>query len=112
MNSAEEQFLEVQRFYPDAIIIPEGGVNYVFIPDLELPSGCVPQKIDALLCPVLKNGYQSRLFYTQKIEGIASRNWNGNLRLCDRTWVSFSWKSKDGMSLLEMMRYHLYTLTI
>lgn len=112
MKEFEGQLQEMTKFYPDAVVIPEGGINLIFIPELKLPSGCTPDKIDALLCPVLRDGYHTRLFYAHKIDGIPAKNWNGNLRICDRNWVSFSWKSKEGMELLEMVRYHLSTLTL
>lgn len=106
MKTFETQLEELRRFYPDARVIPEGGINFVFVPKLKLPSGCLPEEIDALLCPVPRDGYHTRLFYDQQITGIPQKNWNGKLRLCDRTWVSFSWTSKDGMELLEMVQYH------
>ena len=112
MKKFEDQLLELKRFYPGVQIIPEGGINYIFIPELKLPSGCVPEKSEALLCPVLRDGYHTRLFYGQKIDGIPSKNWNGNLRLCDKNWFSYSWKSQDGMELIQMVMYHLSTLTL
>lgn len=112
MKTTEEQMTELQRFYPDAKVIPEGGIDFVFIPNLKLPSGCIPETVDALLCPVLRDGYHTRLFYSEKIAGIPPKNWNGNIRICDRSWVSYSWKSRDGMELLAMVRYHLSTLTL
>jgi hypothetical protein len=112
MKAFEEQLLDLKRFYPDVRVFPEGGTNFIFFPNMKLPSGCQPEKVDALLCPVLRDGYNTRLFYAQLIEGIPQKNWNGNLRICDKNWVSYSWKSKDGMELLEMVRYHLSTLTL
>lgn len=112
MRTLEDQILEVKRFYPRTEIIPEGGINFVFLPELELPSGCIPGNIDALLCPAMRDGYNTRLFYAQMIEGIPTKNWNGILRLCDRNWVSYSWKSTEGMELIQMIMYHLSTLTL
>ena len=112
MKTLEGQLEELKRFYPDAKLIPEGGINFIYIPELILPLGCTPDKIEALLCPILRDGYPTRLFYSQKIAGIPAKNWNGNIRICDRSWVSYSWKSRDGMELLEMVRYHLSTLTL
>lgn len=110
MRTFEEQLSELKRFYPNVVVIPEGGNNFLYFPELILPSGCNPEKVDALLCPIMRDGYNTRLFYAQEIMGIPQKSWNGNLRICDRNWVSFSWTSKDGMELLEMVRYHLSTL--
>ncbi|MGD0582295.1 MAG: hypothetical protein ABR974_05040 [Bacteroidales bacterium] len=112
MKTFEEQLNEVKRFYPNVAVIPEGGVSFIFFQELELPSGCIPGSIDALLCPVMRDGYHSRLFYAQKIEGIPQKNWNGTLRICDKTWYSYSWNSKEGMDLIQMIQYHLYTLSL
>lgn len=112
MKTVVEQMEELKRFYPNARLVTEGGIQYIYIPDLKLPSGCTPEIIEALLCPVLRDGYHTRLFYSEKITGIPQKNWNGNIRICDRNWLSYSWKSREGMGLLEMIRYHLSTLNI
>lgn len=110
MKSFEQQFEELQKFYPHAQKALEGGVEFILLPELDLPPNCKPEKSDALLCPVLRDGYHTRLFYSQQISGIPTKNWNGKKHICDRNWVSYSWKSKEGMELLEMVRYHLHTL--
>lgn len=112
MKTPGEQMAELQRFYPDAKVIPEGGIEFIYIPNLKLPSGCTPEIVEALLCPVHRDGYPTRLFYSQQIANIPPKNWNGNIRICDRSWVSYSWNSRNGMELLEMVRYHLSTLTL
>jgi len=110
MKSFEKQFEELKRFYPQAQRAFEGGIEFILLNELELPPNCIPEKIDAVLCPTLSDGYQSRFFYEQQITGIPSKNWNGKKRICDRNWVAYSWGAKPGLELLEMVRYHLYTL--
>lgn len=110
MKSFDQQFEELQKFYPHAQKALEGGIEFILLPELDLPPNCEPKKIDALLCPVLRDGYHTRLFYSQRINGIPPKNWNGKKYICDRNWVAYSWKSKEGMELLEMVRYHLHTL--
>lgn len=112
MKSFEDQVRELQRFYPGTKVIPEGGINFLFLPEIELPSGCLPEMTDALLCPEPRDGYHTRLFYSKKIEGIPQKNWNGVLRVCDKNWYSYSWKSQGGMNLIQMVRYHLSTLKL
>jgi hypothetical protein len=108
--SFEDQFEELKRFYPQALRTNEAGVEFILLSELELPSGCVPAKTDVVLCASPRDGYSSRLFYPQQITGIPQKNWNGNLRICDRNWVAYSWKANSPMTLLEMVRYHLNTL--
>jgi hypothetical protein len=108
--SFEEQFEELKRFYPQALRTIEAGVEFILLKELDLPSGCVPEKSDVVLCASPRDGYASRLFYPQQVSGIPAKNWNGNLRLCDRNWVAYSWQATTSMTLLEMVRYHLNTL--
>jgi hypothetical protein len=110
MSETDIQFEELKQFYPNVKRATDGGVEFILLPELELPPGCKPEKADAVLCPVLRDGYASRIFYPQEIEGIPAKNWNGKLRICDRNWVAYSWKAESGLSLLQMVRYHLYTL--
>lgn len=54
----------------------EVEVTYFLIRDLELPAGCIPATVDSLLCPTLRDGYQSRLFFAAQVSGGPARNWN------------------------------------
>lgn len=111
MKPIEDQFADLLKYYPQAKRASEGGVQYIFISDIELPSGCSPEKVDVLLNPIPQGAYKSRLYYSEKISGIPAKNWNSTVRVLDRNWDAYSWRSEAGMSLLQMVRYHLYTLT-
>nr|WP_221284643.1 hypothetical protein [Mucilaginibacter sp. SP1R1] len=76
--------------------------------NLKLPANCKPALVDALLCPMLKEGYQSRLYFSEKPVGCnTTLNWNANVRILGRTWYGISWQTPAGLKLKEMLLVHL-----
>lgn len=99
---------EISKLYPDIQILKEGGYNYILIKKLNLPERCTPNSVDALLCINKRDGYDSRLFVSHKVEGCdSSRNWNSVASILDNTWFAMSWRSKPGLTYLEMLMVHL-----
>jgi hypothetical protein len=85
----------------------EGGVTFLLLQGLRLPEGCSPSRIDALLCPTSRDGYDSRLFFAAQVQGPGVRNWNAQHRLLDRNWAAFSWSTRPGLRLAQMVAVHL-----
>jgi hypothetical protein len=86
----------------------EGGFLYFLLPSLQLPSGCKPEKIDAILCPMIRDGYPSRLFFAEQITAPVCRNWNvRGVRILERNWYAFSWTVQKGLRLAQMIGAHL-----
>ncbi|WP_108425040.1 hypothetical protein [Flagellimonas amoyensis] len=110
MSFAQKEIDELKKVAPDLKIIQEGGYTFFYIEKLLLPDGCVPNIIEALLCPTPHSGYPCRLFFSSQISGCPARNWNGNLRVIGRNWFAISWKTKSGLTLLEMVSIHLKAL--
>lgn len=107
MNPYEDQIQEMQKTFPGFKHFTEGGFNYFFIPRLKLPAGCVPDTVDALLCPQLRDGYNSRLFLSQQISGCPQRNWNSVVRILDRSWYAISWRTELNSNLFQILMIHL-----
>jgi len=64
-----------------------------YLESLRLPTGCSPASCDALLCPVPKDGYPSRLYFSTQVNSPYTRNWNvSNARIGEKNWFAFSWK--------------------
>jgi hypothetical protein len=103
----KDQLDELKEIAPDLSAAEEGGITYILIKDLKMPANCNPSIVDALLCPTARDGYSSRLFFSQKITGCPERNWNGQIRLLDKTWYAISWQTKPGASLKDMLINHL-----
>lgn len=57
MNFPEEQIEELKQICPDVKQVAESGITYFYLPELQLPEGCTPQIIDALLCPTGEHVY-------------------------------------------------------
>jgi len=74
----QDQIDELKSLYPGLSLIKEAGIEYLLIPNLVLPTGCVPEKLNALLCPTPRDGYTSRLFFAQQVKGPHQLNWNAN----------------------------------
>lgn len=112
MNLPTDQIEELKDLYGPVSAVEEAGVPYVLLTGVQLPSGCTPVTSDLLLCPVAHSGYDTRLFFPQQISAPRTPNWNGNLRLCERNWVAYSWKVPDGttLRLAQMVQAHLKAL--
>jgi hypothetical protein len=110
MKFSEEEIKELKSITPSVSYAPEGGYDYLLLEGLVLPTGCKPESVDALLCSVPRDGYQSRLFFSSQVTGCPSRNWNGNIRVLSRNWFAVSWKVLPGLKLAEMLMIHLNAL--
>ncbi len=110
MNFPQEQIDELKSIAPDLSIAQEGGYTYLLIEKLRLPAGCQPATLDVLLCPMPREGYQSRLFFSSQVTGCPTRNWNGNVRALGRNWFAISWNVRQGLRLAEMLLIHLNAL--
>ena len=110
MSFPQDQIEELKRIAPNLSTAEEGGIPYILIQQLELPTGCQPAVVDVLLCPRPRDGYESRLFFPQIISGTPSRNWNGQLRALERNWYAMSWRVPGSLRLAETLLIHLKAL--
>lgn len=86
----------------------EAGVPYFFLPVLGLPDGCSPGRVDALLCPTALHGYNSRLFFAQRLTSPQPRNWNFEARILERMWHAISWGIPEtNLRLAQVLALHL-----
>jgi hypothetical protein len=108
MEFPSDQIEELKTLFPDVQRSDEGGSAYFLLPSLQLPPGCVPEKVDALLCPMTRDGYPSRLFFSVQISAPVQRNWNANgVRILERNWHAFSWTIAANQRLAQMVGAHL-----
>jgi hypothetical protein len=111
MEIPQEQIDELKAIAPSVSLSTEGNFSYLLIENLTLPDGCVPSVTDVLLCPMPREGYQSRIFYPSIISGCPTRNWNAsNVRILSRNWFAFSWTIPPGLTLSETLLFHLNAL--
>ncbi len=91
----------------------DSGTEYFLIPSLAPPLGCVPERVDALLCPTARDGYSSRLFFSQMVAGRGNPNWNRrNERILERNWFAFSFKVPAGLRLAQLVASHMKGLEL
>lgn len=93
----------------------EGGATFLLLPTFKLPDGCLPSSVDLLLCPTPRDGYNSRLFFAERVQppqtpGRQALNWNGTARIAERNWQAFSWRTPSGLRLAQMLSIHLKAL--
>lgn len=110
MYFPEEEINELKTIAPNLSEAQEGGYNYIHISGLVLPNGCQPAIADALLCSTQREGYNSRLFFSQPIASGIVRNWNSNIRVLERNWYAISWQTQPGLRLAEILSVHLKAL--
>jgi hypothetical protein len=105
----QDQIDEMKRYCTKVSALNEGGITFLQLEALRLPVGCTPGVCDALLCPLAKDGYPSRLFFAVQITGAYTRNWNcSNARIGERNWFAFSWKvDLANPTLVQLLVAHL-----
>ncbi|MBS0207113.1 MAG: hypothetical protein JSS49_29915 [Planctomycetes bacterium] len=111
MSFADDEVAELKLLCPDVCQVAEGGCTFLLLPGLHLPEGCKPAQTDALLCPTARDGYNSRLFFAEKVASKTDRNWNATgVRIAERNWHAYSWKTNASLRLAQMVAAHLRAL--
>ncbi len=112
MDNFEGQMSELKNSFPDKDIkvYDEAGIAYIMIPAVMLPETCNPNLVDLLFCPTQRDGYPSRLFFSEKVISKTVRNWNTDTVILGRPWHAFSWKLVVNDNLLKMILGHLRAL--
>lgn len=110
MNFDVTQIEELKQISPNLSVAQEGGYTFIYIEKLQLPDECIPNTVDALLCASPREGYESRLYFSEKITGCPDRNWNGNIRVLGQNWYAISWRVPSGLRLSEALLIHLKAL--
>ena len=108
MEFPPDQLEELKTLFDGVSSAEEGGFAYFLLPSLQLPPGCSSEKVDALLCPMQRDGYPSRLFFQAQIRSREQRNWNATgVRILERNWYAFSWTVPTGLRLAQLVGAHL-----
>src|SRR5690348_14829124 len=104
---ATDHLEELRALCPEARQATEGGVEFVLLPSLKLPPACSPSSVDCLLCLGPRDGYDSRLFFSQTVSSREGRTWNGqNIRILERNWFAYSWRVPSGLRPIETLIAH------
>jgi hypothetical protein len=84
-----ESLAELNAICPGANEMAEGGLTYIFLPALRICAAGQALVLDALLCPQQRDGYATRLFLAQVVQGRGS-NWSAH-QILGRAWYTWSW---------------------
>jgi hypothetical protein len=105
---ANAEIEELLQLCPELQQAEEAGVTFYFLPRLAMPAGTTPARVDALLCPTPRDGYESRLYLAERVSGGKQPlNWNGNIRLLERNWFAVSYRTPQGLRPAQMVVVHL-----
>lgn len=111
MEYPKDQIAELKNICESVLYSEEGGISYFLLEGLNLPDNCSPQKTDGLFCPVVRDGYNTRLYYSEKIKSptFDQLNWNVNgVRILERNWFAYSWKiNETNLRLIQYVVNHL-----
>ena len=111
----EERLRPLLAVVPNAKAFVDGPEIFVLLPALRLQVGDKSYELDALLAPNGANGYQSRLYLSEKIAErteIAGKpaNWTERV-IAGRTWHVWSWRDvASSLPLLDMLGAHMVAL--
>lgn len=110
--SIQHNLLGLKALAPSAQTMEEGGITYVFLPNLEVTTSQGRHLVDALICPVQHvSGYTTRVFLSKPLQGCGrSNNWTEH-RILDRLWHTWSWQNVPAsLSLAQILAAHLEAL--
>lgn len=109
MSPSDDQLRALREVNPEARVLDEGGVTYVFLPKQPIQVGEQWRVMDALLCPNKYGGYDTRLFLEKPITERAA-NWTEHVIL-GRTWNTFSWNGvSPALPLMQILLAHMAVL--
>lgn len=109
----QEQIEELKAYCSKLAALPEGGITFLHMEGLRMPEGCTPAVCDALLCPVDREGYPSRLYLSVQVSSAYTQNWNvSGARIGEKNWYAFSWKlTLSSPTLAQILVEHLKGFT-
>lgn len=108
----QEDLNELKKVCSGAKVMQEGGIDYVYLPELDVITSQASYKLDSLLCPSQHpSGYMTRLFLTESLNGCGqSNNWTQH-HILDRNWHCWSWQNvPPTQSLVQILAAHLRAL--
>lgn len=91
MSSAQDLIGPLQAAFPDANWVTDGGISYVYLPELTITTDGQERQLEGLLCPAKHGGYSTRLFLSEPISH-RQANWTTHF-IYGRTWHTWSWNN-------------------
>jgi hypothetical protein len=107
----EDQIEELKSLSSEVKPGQEGGTTFFLMPSVKMPDGCEPAVTDLLLCPSPRDGYNSRLFFAERVRSKNNPNWRDPVRILERNWQVYSWRlNRTDLRLAQLVTAHLRAL--
>lgn len=105
MTDVTAELARLKKLSVRAEIWSDSGGDLVFLPNLTVLSGGASHKVDALLSPGPRNGYESRLYFSKQLP--VGQNWTIH-SIMARSWHAFSWRGvQSNQPWLDILASHL-----
>jgi len=105
----QDQIDEIQPLCSSVREVRQGEAPFLLFERLQLPPGCHPAEVDALLALHARDGYASRLYLATPMPHRGA-NWS-SFYLLDRTWHTWSWKDVSAQQrAAQVLAGHLRAL--
>ncbi|WP_323744998.1 hypothetical protein [Noviherbaspirillum malthae] len=109
MSIGHDSLAELAALVSAPRVMPDSGIDYIFLPGLKIAVGDEERVLDALLCPVQHVGYTTRLFLAEPIPQ-RGQNWTVH-NILGRTWHTWSWNNvPSSLSPMKILSAHLGAL--
>ena len=109
--SLESDLEGLRPLSPRVDAVTEGGHHYFLLKEVALPETWTPRRVNLLLHPKPRDGYESRLYYSERVVSPTQRldlNWQGQILLFERQWHFMSWRHEAaGLTLHQLIQVHL-----
>jgi hypothetical protein len=112
MSYTEDQLQDLTTFFGTEVSFrPDRMVPFLFIPNLQMPRGCIPEQTDAVFIPELYQGYTSRLYLKDKASHPNQQqnlpNWQEPHIIYGESWQVYSFNNVEPGPLSRMVLDHL-----
>lgn len=99
------QLVRLRALCPGAELWEDTGGVLVYLPGLSVESKGARHKVDGLLSPGPRDGYENRLYFSAQLP--IARNWN-SYALKARNWFAISWRGiRSDAPWLDILAGHL-----
>lgn len=102
MTIPQDEIDELDRLWPGVAAVEEQDRQYFVIPGVRITGA--PSPVTLLLCPVERDGYPCRVFFSSPVGSPRGTSWSA-LQIIERTWHGFSWRLDDKPRRLAQIVY-------
>jgi hypothetical protein len=111
VNPNDDKLAGLREVSPEAVLLSDGGKDYIFLPGLKITTDGKVRTMDALLRSGEHSGYSTRLFLAEPLPSKGQGGVWSVHSICGRTWHTWSWRDvPENLPLSQMLLEHLWAL--